>query len=104
MVGQLGHLIATSALPRVSLGIVPMRPDRTGWPVEDFCVFDDVRVNVELVSGCMTLTQPREVGRYVTMFGEMASQAVYGPAARALVTAAIEALDTGGEVPLENPA
>ncbi len=59
MVGQLGHLIVASAMPRVSLGIVPMRPDRKAWPVEDFWVFDDIRVNVELVSGCMTFTQPQ---------------------------------------------
>jgi len=95
MVSQLGHLIAVSALPRVSLGIVPMRADRCAWPVEDFWVFDDARVNVELVSGCLTITQPREVAMYMNMFGELAGQSVYGAAARALIASAIEALDAG---------
>jgi transcriptional regulator with XRE-family HTH domain len=33
MAGQLGHLIGVSSLPNVSLGIVPMRPDRDAWPI-----------------------------------------------------------------------
>lgn len=37
--------------PSVSLGIIPMGLDRdAAWPVEDFWIFDDRQVNVELVS------------------------------------------------------
>ncbi len=34
MSGQLEHLIAVASRPNVSLGVVPMRPDRERWPVE----------------------------------------------------------------------
>lgn len=34
MSGQLGHLIWIASLPNVSLGVVPMTPDRERWPAE----------------------------------------------------------------------
>jgi transcriptional regulator with XRE-family HTH domain len=93
MAGQLGHLLTVGSLPSVSLGIVPMRAERTLRPVEGFWIFDDERVNVELVSGWLTITQPREIAAYVQVFNELAAMAVHGTAARGLITAAIAALD-----------
>ncbi len=94
MAGQLGHLITVASLPNVSLGILPDRPDRdAAWPVESFWMFDDEQVAVELVSGYLTVTQPREIAMYVQVFTELAELAVYGAAARSLIMAAIEALD-----------
>ncbi len=93
MAGQLGHLITIASLPSVSLGIVPMGLDRDAvWPVEDFWIFDDRQVNVELVSGWLTLTQPREIAMYGKTFSELSEIAVRGAQARALVTSAIDAL------------
>lgn len=94
MAGQLGHLIACASLPNVSLGIVPAGPARdAAWPVEDFWMYDDTQVNVELVSGWLTLTQPGELAMYAQVFGELSEVAVYGAAARALIMAAIEAIE-----------
>lgn len=94
MAGQLGHLIQVASLHNVSLGIVPMRPDRdAAWPVEDFWIFDDAQVNVELVSGYLTITQPAEIAMYGRTFARLAEAASYGPVARAIITAAIEVLD-----------
>lgn len=92
MAGQLEHLRTVGALPNVSLGVVPMRPDRSRWPVEGFWIFDTAQVNVELVSGYLTITQPREVGLYVQAFGELAALALHGAAARSLIIAALHAL------------
>jgi transcriptional regulator with XRE-family HTH domain len=93
MAGQLGHLITVGSLPSVSVGIIPMGLNRDAvWPVEDFWVFDDRQVNVELVSGWLTLTQPREIATYGRTFGELSELAVRGAQARALITAAIDAL------------
>jgi len=92
MAGQLGHLITIGTLPNVSLGIVPMRPDRTRWPCEGFWIYDSAQANVELVSGYLTITQPAEIEQYATTFAELADAAVYGTRARALITAAIDAL------------
>lgn len=92
MVGQLGHLITIGSLPNASVGVVPMRPDRTRWPVEGFWIYDADQVNVELVSGYLTITQPREVAMYASTFAELADMAVHGAAARSLITSAIDAL------------
>jgi hypothetical protein len=93
MAGQLGHLITVASLPSVSLGIIPMGLERDAiWPVEDFWVFDERQVNVELVSGWLTLTQPREIGMYANAFSDLSDLAVHGAKARVLITKAIDAL------------
>lgn len=90
---QLRHLLAVGFLPSVSLGIVPMQPDRSAMrPVEDFWIFDNVQVAVELVSGYLTITQPREIDMYIQVFHELGKLAVYGDKARALIHEAIAAL------------
>jgi hypothetical protein len=91
-IGQLGHLLAVGTLPNVSLGVVPMRANRSRMPVEGFWIFDAAQVNVELVSGYLTLTQPSEVAMYADTFAELADLAVYGANARALITAAMHSL------------
>lgn len=94
MAGQLGHLIACASLPNVSLGIVPAGPSRdAAWPVEDFWLYDDRQVAVELVSGWLTITQPSEVSLYAQAFAELAELAVFGARARALIMSAIEAIE-----------
>jgi hypothetical protein len=92
MAGQLGHLIAISTLPAVSLGVIPFRQERLRSPAEDFYMFDDTHTSVELASGYLQLTQPHEVAMYAKAFAELSRMAVYGPNARAVITAAIDAL------------
>ncbi len=92
MIGQLGHLIAMASRPNVSLGVVPMRPDRERWPVEGFWIYDAAQVNVELVSGYLTITQPSEVAMYADTFAELAELAVYGAKARSLISDAMDRL------------
>jgi transcriptional regulator with XRE-family HTH domain len=92
MIGQLGHLIAVSSRPNVSLGVVPMRPDRERWPVEGFWIYDAAQVNVELVSGYLTITQPSEIAMYADTFAELAKLAVYGAKARAVLKDAMDRL------------
>ncbi|TDD65676.1 helix-turn-helix domain-containing protein [Actinomadura rubrisoli] len=92
MAGQLDHLLVVPSLPAVSLGVIPAGVGRARWPVEGFWVFDDVQVNVELVSGYLTIRRPAEVAEYGRAFSDLAGMAVYGRDARALIAAAIEAL------------
>jgi hypothetical protein len=89
MAGQLGHLVSVASLPNVSLGVVPMRPDRERWPAEGFWIYDTAQVNVELISGYLTITQPSKVAMYAETFAELAALAVYGANARALITDAM---------------
>lgn len=94
MVEQLGHLLEAFDLPSVSLGIIPLDADRSAMlPVEGFHIFDDAQVDIELVSGFLKITQPREVAAYAQTFAMLAEQAVYGATARALITSAVTALD-----------
>lgn len=90
MTGQLGHLISIASLPNVSLGVVPMRPDRERWPAEGFWIYDAAQVNVELISGYLTLTQPSEVAMYAETFAELSALALHGAPARALITSAMD--------------
>jgi transcriptional regulator with XRE-family HTH domain len=93
LAGQLGHLLAVASMPSVKLGIIPVDADRGSmWPVESFFLFDNVQVNIELVSGFLTITQPREIVMYEQGFTELAQVAVYGKHARALIAAAINAV------------
>jgi hypothetical protein len=80
-------------LPSVSLGIIPDTVDRTmRWPVEDFYIFDNSQANVELVSGFLTITHPREIAMYAESFAALTKIAVYGSHARRLITAALTEL------------
>ncbi len=94
MTEQLGHLLTASSLPSVSFGIIPFNSDRPLRPVEGFWIFDDERVTVELVSGWLTLTQPKEIGLYAQAFNSMSAQAVYGARAKALIASALKTLES----------
>jgi hypothetical protein len=89
---QLGHLMDVAALPNVSVGVVPTRLGRARMPVEGFWIFDTAQVNVELVSGYLTITQPSEVAAYADTFAALADTAVYGDKARALLIKARDSL------------
>ncbi|MFF4155942.1 helix-turn-helix domain-containing protein [Streptomyces sp. NPDC001678] len=93
MVAQLRHLLSVMFLPSVSLGVIPAKGQRPIWTVETFNVYDDEHVNVELLTAEVTVTAPGEVRDYLKTFAELQKRAVYGSRARALITAAIEALD-----------
>ncbi|MFD4264017.1 DUF5753 domain-containing protein [Streptomyces sp. NPDC058534] len=94
MAGQLGSLLAAMALPSMSLGIIPsVRPrEQIMWPLEQFTVFDDARVHVELLAAKVTVTAPGELDIYLRAFARLTELAVHGAEARALVLRAIEAL------------
>lgn len=94
MAGQLEHLLNAARLPTLSLGVIPMDADRSNyWPVEGFHLFDDEQVAVELVSGFLTITQPREIEMYAAGFEELADAALFDAAAAARIGAALASLD-----------
>ncbi|MFE5738757.1 helix-turn-helix domain-containing protein [Streptomyces celluloflavus] len=89
---QLEHLLTVCGLPNVSLGVVPVAQRRPHLPVENFWIYDNAQVNVELVSGYLTLTQPSEVKAYADTFATLAGIAAYGDRARALILRARDSL------------
>ncbi|MFF3464098.1 helix-turn-helix domain-containing protein [Streptomyces sp. NPDC001984] len=93
MAGQLGYLLSVMALPAVSVGIIPAGRERAMWTLETFTMFDDDRVAVELLTAAITVTAPGELAMYARTFEEMAELAVFGAAARGLISSAIDSLD-----------
>ncbi|MFI9049186.1 helix-turn-helix domain-containing protein [Streptomyces sp. NPDC053427] len=93
MVRQLGHLIGMTAIPAVSLGVLPMGTVRgNAWPTESFAIYDEAQVSVELVSANLTVKQPREIAEYAKTFSALAGIAVYGAPARKVIASAIDTL------------
>lgn len=93
MAGQLGHLLASMALPSMALGVIPSTVDREHvmWPVEQFTAFDTTRVHVELLAAKVTVTAPSELELYHRAFARLKTLAVHGAEARALIVKAIDA-------------
>jgi transcriptional regulator with XRE-family HTH domain len=89
MAGQLAHLSEQSALPSVTLGIIPARAARTMWSSPGFWIFDESRVLIETPAAELAITQPREIAVYMRTFAELAAMAAYGNQARELIDLAI---------------
>ncbi|MGH4013071.1 MAG: helix-turn-helix domain-containing protein [Pseudonocardiaceae bacterium] len=89
MRGQLDRLLASISLPRLNLGIIPLRSEYHIWPGNAFIMFDDRMVMVETYSAELTITQPRELALYAKAFALLHRSAVYGRSARDLITKAI---------------
>jgi hypothetical protein len=90
---QLRHLSKAASMPSVVLGVIPFYADRSPLrPVEMFFLFDDAEVSVELVSGWLRITEPSEVSMYEEVFAKLATMAVYGKDAHALIATAADAL------------
>jgi transcriptional regulator with XRE-family HTH domain len=93
MTAQLGYLLSCTAMPNVRIGVIPFSAEsRSMWTLESFNVFDDARVHVETLTAVVTVTVPGEVVVYLRAFDRLASLAVYGDEAQALITAAISVL------------
>jgi hypothetical protein len=92
MAAQLGHLLTVMPLTSVSMGIIPFTAQRGVWPLEAFYMYDDRHAVVETLTAEVNVTQPREIADYLKAFAGLQKLAVYGGAARALITSAIDAL------------
>lgn len=89
---QLRYLLEVTELQWVALGVIPSAVQRDMWPLEQFTVFDDNRVHVELLSAQVTVTVPSEIILYVRAFDRLARLAVYGAEARSLIGVSLAAL------------
>ncbi|MEV6658377.1 DUF5753 domain-containing protein [Nocardia fluminea] len=91
MLGQLDRLLTLMSLPRVVLGVVPMRSPYEGPATNGFAIFDQRLVQVETVTAELSVTQPREIALYERMFAVLNNQAVFGDSARELIGEAVRA-------------
>lgn len=102
MASQLDRLLTVQGLAKVSLGIIP-RTARFDVLANSFVMFDDTKVMVETVSAELTITHGREIALYAKAFQALSAQAVYGPAARSMIVAALHALPEQGETASQEP-
>jgi transcriptional regulator with XRE-family HTH domain len=96
MAGQLDRMLAVMSLPRVNLGVIPAMGRRHTLTQGSFWIFDESRVQVEGVSAGLEVTQPGELALYATSFGLLQRSAVYGQAARELISRALADLPKDG--------
>ena len=91
--GQLDRLLALMSLPNVWLGIVPMMTERIAVGSAGFWIFDDSLAALETPTASIEVTRPQEIALYARMFEALKTPALYGRAARALITKAIDELN-----------
>lgn len=89
---QLTHLLSVMRLPFVSVGIIPAIAQRHAIATIGFWIFDDNAVALETPTAAIKVTRPQEIARYVAMFNQLQSEAVYGHAARQLIAEVIASL------------
>jgi transcriptional regulator with XRE-family HTH domain len=86
LMGQIERLIASATLPNVALGVIPFTARLPKSPVHGFWIYGARLVTVETFAAELSLTQPEEIALYTKIFGLMKDVALYGKAARALMT------------------
>lgn len=90
--GQLDRLLALMSLPNISLGIVPLMRERIAVGSTGFWVFDDTLVALETPTASIEVNRPQEIEQYARMFEVLKKSAVYGAAAKDVITRTIEEL------------
>jgi transcriptional regulator with XRE-family HTH domain len=89
---QFEHLLDSTRLPRVRIGILP-RTERQYMPLCEFWILDDDVVETETYSAAIRVEQPAEIAMYAKVFDHYARAAVYGDEARRLIGNAIAELE-----------
>lgn len=97
MVGQLDRLMCAASMRTVRLGILPFETQYVKAPLHGFTVYDAHEVCVETLTATLTLTEPSEVSAYLELFAGYAEAAVYGAAAKALITRVLSDLSAGAD-------
>ncbi|MGW4792628.1 helix-turn-helix domain-containing protein [Nonomuraea sp. NPDC004297] len=92
LMGQIERLIASATLPNVALGVIPFVARLPKSPVHGFWMYGTSLVTVETFAAELSLTQPEEIALYGKIFGLMKDVALYGKAARGLMTAVLDDL------------
>jgi transcriptional regulator with XRE-family HTH domain len=89
MTGQLNALLEDLKRPNLHLGIIPLDAQYRA-PATNFVLYDRTQVITETVSAELTITRPSEIALHEKTFAQLAEQAAYSDAARALINAALK--------------
>jgi transcriptional regulator with XRE-family HTH domain len=93
-IDQLKFLLEVRRRPNISVGIIPADAPRQGiHPAEAFTITDARLVNVELVSGYLSVTRSDEIEMYRSEWKRLSTLAVFGQPSIALIKRAIATLE-----------
>lgn len=91
---QLNRLLAVAELPTVTLGVLPLQAGVDVWQTHGFNLFDDrsgedaAVVEVEFLTGALSIRQPEDVEEYRRAFDRLLAASVSGDAVVEIVRAA----------------
>jgi transcriptional regulator with XRE-family HTH domain len=97
LVEQLDRLSVATSLPRLRLGVIPLRESYAATPLHGFHILEDHTVLVETFAAELTLTQPGELEIYVKIFDSLAGVARYGREAREVIARVLDDLHAEAE-------
>jgi hypothetical protein len=89
-IGQLDRLLALLSMPNISIGIIPLMIERAAAGSTGFWIFDDSLVALETPTASIEVNRPQEIVLYARMFDALKAPALYGSAARDLISAVID--------------
>lgn len=90
--GQLDRLLTLMSLPNISLGIIPMMTERPAVGSAGFWIFDNSLVALETPTASIEVVRPQECQLYERMFDTLRTAALFGRAARDLITKTLDEL------------
>ncbi|MFJ8334971.1 DUF5753 domain-containing protein [Streptomyces sp. NPDC094437] len=101
MVGQIERLLREIDLPSLTLGILPATAEVGIVPMSGFNMYGGDRVNYELVSSSVEITDPAELALHHKAFDALSRAASYGDDAKHLLGKALSFWSTPGS-PLDD--
>ncbi|MGO4418715.1 helix-turn-helix domain-containing protein [Streptomyces sp. MCAF7] len=87
MAAQIGHLTSIATLANVEIGLIPFASRPKDLPLHGYQIFDDRLATISLEHATVSVTEPRDIATYLTLFSTMSEAAEFGEAARARLAA-----------------
>ncbi|MFD8377710.1 helix-turn-helix domain-containing protein [Streptomyces sp. NPDC059679] len=87
MAAQIGHLTSIATLTNVKIGLIPFASRPKDLPLHGYQIFDDRLATISLEHATVSVTEPRDIATYLTLFSTMSEAAEFGEAARARIAA-----------------
>lgn len=86
LVGQIQHISSISTLRNVRIGVIPLAAEVTDIPLHGYQIFDERLVTIELEHAGLTITDPKDIARYIVMFSRLSKAALFDDDARDLLS------------------
>jgi transcriptional regulator with XRE-family HTH domain len=82
MAAQAGHIASLATLANVEIGVILTGARAADTPLHGYQIFDDKLASIELEHAVVTVTDPRDIAKYLGLFAAMSQAATFGEAAR----------------------